>query len=372
MADPQSEAKIRDLEQRMAAMPGSRIFVGLAEEYRRAGRFADALATLRNGLEAHPTYLSARIAIARLYQETGRVQEAIDAFSKVLASDRENLVAAKALGDLHSRQGNVIESVKKFKLYRALSGDRSVDERIAALEREARAEGAAPAAPAAPPAPKELPPAAPTPSSRLFDPMNYADTSGAFELGPSAAQALSTLDFEASEEPPLPIETTRPSPAVSEAPPSADAPPAFVGEAPAEAPFEAAVPEPAVLDSPPPAEAFDSVRSLEDAASASEGDLESAEEAPGDAAAALSPAIADLPPSRTLAELYERQGFPEEARQIYERLAADDPDDPSLIRRLARVSEPAPSPSSDPADRRRRALETWLARVKGNAASFPR
>jgi hypothetical protein len=75
MKDLQSEARIRDLEQRMAAMPGSRIFVGLAEEYRRAGRFADALAILRNGLEAHPTYLSARIAIARLYQETGHVRK---------------------------------------------------------------------------------------------------------------------------------------------------------------------------------------------------------------------------------------------------------------------------------------------------------
>src|SRR5512140_1944151 len=144
-----SEERIRDLEQRMAAMPGSRIFVGLAEEYRRAGRFADALAILRNGLEAHPTYLSARIAVARLYQETGRVDEAVEAFSKVLAADRENLVAAKALGDLYGRQGNPVEAVKKFKLYRALSGDRSVDERIAALEREVKSE-TGPAIPAAP------------------------------------------------------------------------------------------------------------------------------------------------------------------------------------------------------------------------------
>src|SRR5580765_163981 len=203
MKDLQSEARIRDLEQRMAAMPGSRIFVGLAEEYRRAGRFADALATLRNGLEAHPTYLSARIAIARLYQETGRVQEAIDAFSKVLVSDRENLVAAKALGELHGRQGNSVEAIKKLKLYRALSGDRAGDAQIAAREREVKAEPAAPhvsATPAAPPvtvaaAPAAAPGAPSAAESRLFDPMNYADTSGAFDLGPNSTLALSTLDF---------------------------------------------------------------------------------------------------------------------------------------------------------------------------------
>ena len=132
MADPQSAARIRDLEQRMAAMPGSRIFVGLAEEYRRAGRFSDALATLRTGLEAHPSYLSARIAVARLYQEMGRDDEAIDAFARVLATDRENLVAAKALGDLYARRGNAVEAVKKYKLYRALAGDRAIDAKIAA------------------------------------------------------------------------------------------------------------------------------------------------------------------------------------------------------------------------------------------------
>jgi len=376
MADSQSAARIRDLEQRMAAMPGSRIFVGLAEEYRRAGRFADALATLRNGLEAHPTYLSARIAIARLYQETGRVQEAIDAFSSALASDRENLVAAKALGDLHWRQGNVVESLKKFKLYRALSGDRAVDERIAALEREAKMEGAAPASSPAPPAAEAHGPATTTPS-RLFDPLNYADTSGAFELGPGSALALSTLEFTPPEEPDLPVETSRPLSPISEAPPSEEEPPVSVGETPPDGPFDDASPESTegAGDSPPPAEVFDAegfpeagVSLSEEATPAAEGDLESAEEAP-DAAATLSPAIPDLPASRTLAELYERQGFPDEARQIYERLAADDPDDPSLMRRLARVSEPVPLSSSDPADRKRRALEAWLARVKANVAA---
>ncbi len=134
MADPESDDRIRDLEQRMAAMPGSRIFVGLAEEYRRAGRYEDALNTLRKGLEGHPTYLSAQIALARLYQETWRTDEAIEAFSRVLSMDRENLVAAKALSDLYENAKNPIEAIKKLKLYRAISGDKSIDDRIGKME----------------------------------------------------------------------------------------------------------------------------------------------------------------------------------------------------------------------------------------------
>ncbi len=134
MAEPESDERIRDLEQRMAAMPGSRIFVGLAEEYRRAGRYEDALNTLRKGLESHPTYLSAQIALARLYQETWRTDEAIEAFSKVLTMDRENLVAAKALSDLYENAHNPVEAIKKLKLYRAISGDKAIDDRIEKME----------------------------------------------------------------------------------------------------------------------------------------------------------------------------------------------------------------------------------------------
>jgi tetratricopeptide (TPR) repeat protein len=405
MKDLQSEARIRDLEQRMAAMPGSRIFVGLAEEYRRAGRFSDALATLRNGLEAHPTYLSARIAIARLYQETGRVQEAIDAFSKVLVSDRENLVAAKALGDLYGRQGNAVEAIKKLKLYRALAGDRSVDERIAALEREANPEPAAPhdvpGPPSFPPAAAAAPAASSPAASRLFDPMNYADTSGAFELGPNAGLALSTLDFTPTEEADLPIETTRPFegiPAVPLDPPAA------------KAPFDPAESDPpAAVDAAPPeelvrmAETFPAAEELESAEEVPADAPEAAEELPGgelEAAAGAVPdeawepavefpaepdapspsAIAELPPSRTLAELYERQGFPEEARQIYDRLAVDPREPaadwvPAAGPDAVRVPEPPSAPvtaDSDPRERKRRTIEAWLVRIRTNAAAGAR
>lgn len=101
MPDPGSEERIRELEERMAAMPGSRIFATLADEYRRAGLHEAALHILQTGLTAHPTYLSAHIALARLYQEMGQTENAVEAYQKVLATDRENLVAAKGLAEIH-------------------------------------------------------------------------------------------------------------------------------------------------------------------------------------------------------------------------------------------------------------------------------
>jgi len=342
----------------MAAMPGSRIFVGLAEEYRRAGRFADALATLNSGLESHPTYLSARIAIARLYQETGRFPEAIDAFSKVLVTDRENLVAAKALGDIHSRQGNALEAVKKYKLYRALSGDRAVDEKIATLERETKGD--------LPSAPSRETVAAPAPHSRMFDPLSDPDSgiSGAFsfEPDPNATRSLSTLEFEPASEPPVPIETTRPfriDPAsITDVEPDASGAPEAIS--PVVSAVESSVSVPTVETSAAISEQPRAADAPE-AAMASDSDLE---------AAASSSSPADLPPSRTLAELYENQGFREEARGIYERLVSQNPDDESLVRRLARVGENTPPAApGDLRARKREILEAWLARVKANAAT---
>jgi tetratricopeptide (TPR) repeat protein len=369
MADPQAEARIRDLERRMAAMPGSRIFVGLAEEYRRAGRFGDALATLRTGLEAHPTYLSARIAIARLFHEMARDEEAIEAFAGVLAADRENLVAAKALGDLYARRGDPVEAVKKYKLYRALSGDRSIDDRVSALERESKPE--LPAAP--PPAPAAAPAEA-----RMFDPINFSDSSAEFRFDPAATMTLSTLEF--SPEPsPAPVLD---APAAS-AP--AAAPASSVSDSPAGGPGEGhrfgsiedvTLPDLIVRGGEPAADP--APRSSPETLSGFAADETTTEpEAPirptmpaEEREAAQEPAP-ELPPSRTLAELYERQGFREEARRIYERLAEEHPEDESLTRRIAAVQGDAATtpPPSDPRSRRRRTLEDWLDRVKANAAA---
>ena len=50
-------ARIEELRRRVQMDPASIAFAALAEEYRRAGQFDDAIATCRTGLQRHPAYL---------------------------------------------------------------------------------------------------------------------------------------------------------------------------------------------------------------------------------------------------------------------------------------------------------------------------
>ena len=148
MADADVETRIRDLKKRVEREPRSRFFVPLAEEYRKAGRLPDAIRALEEGLTSHPGYVAARVALARALLETGRIEESMEAFSKVLIDDPSNLVAAKALGDIHLSRGEPMEALKRYLRFRAVSGDRRLDEVIAKLREETAAGSDAPVAPA--------------------------------------------------------------------------------------------------------------------------------------------------------------------------------------------------------------------------------
>jgi len=192
-----AEARIRDLERRLDLDPGSRLFVSLAEEYRKVGRVKDALSALQKGLLAHPGYVAAQVALGRVYVEANLNSDAIATFTKVLASDPGNLVAAKSLADIYYARGDNLEALKKFKLYRALSGDRKVDDLIAKIEPQVAPKPITPlkkilgAEPAPPPpsfheaektaARRPTPSRLPVPSSELSDPFDV--TSLAFEPG---------------------------------------------------------------------------------------------------------------------------------------------------------------------------------------------
>jgi hypothetical protein len=120
---------------------------------------------------------------------------------------------------------------------------------------------------------------------------------------------------------------------------------------------------------------------LESAAEAVPDDVwEQAVELPAEAEEISTSAFAELPPSRTLAELYERQGFPEEARQIYDRLEVDARASaadwvPAAGPGSVSVPQPAAAPAAAPADpreRTRRAIEDWLVRIRTKAAADAR
>jgi Tfp pilus assembly protein PilF len=100
MANP----RIDDLRRRVESDPASIAFAQLAEEYRRAGDFDQAITTARAGLDVHPGYLSARVTLARALLEVGQLEEAQSEFETVLRHAPDNLAAIRGLADLHHRQ----------------------------------------------------------------------------------------------------------------------------------------------------------------------------------------------------------------------------------------------------------------------------
>ena len=109
MSDTPRIKRIEDLRRRADRDPASIVFAALAEEYRRAERFQEAIATCRAGLEHHPTFLSARVTLGRALIEVGELEEAKDVLKHVVNAAPENLTAIRALADIHSRQGAVNE-----------------------------------------------------------------------------------------------------------------------------------------------------------------------------------------------------------------------------------------------------------------------
>ena len=124
MAD--NDSRIAELLARLQAEPSSRVFVQLAEEYRRGGKLDEALKVLEAGLKRQPNYLSAKIALGRCRLETGEVDVAADIFHEVLRRDATNLVANKLLVQAYLEAGNLGKAREQLNLYGILN-DRDPD-----------------------------------------------------------------------------------------------------------------------------------------------------------------------------------------------------------------------------------------------------
>ncbi len=364
----QPVTRLEELKRLLQRDPTSRQFLALAEEYRRHGKYRDAVITLERGLALHQNSAAGHVALGRTYQQLDRLEDAIRAFTNALRIDRENLVAIRQLAEVYLAKGDKIEAIKKLKLYRGLkAGDRDVNDIIARLEQEMSAavgehpgfrSGVRPALeapPGFPPAPgpasssanrraallrkletrpAEAAPLLPEPPSpphaaeaRPADPMEFTYD------GASMKRALGKV--EPPEEPPAPpappplddlfLQTapgpSEPSVSTGEVPPFTEPIPQARGTAPAPVisaapgPFEVSAPE-VDLDDVPTAPFQFPV------------DLYRVGSAPAAAAASEPPPAPEAPlVSQTLAALYENQGFAADARETYRTLAETEADD---------------------------------------------
>ena len=98
--------RIEELKRRVQSDPASIAFAALAEEYRRAQRFEEAIETCTAGLIRHPSYLSAHVTLGRALIEVGRLEDARNELGYVLKLAPENLAAIRGLAEIHDRLGD--------------------------------------------------------------------------------------------------------------------------------------------------------------------------------------------------------------------------------------------------------------------------
>lgn len=95
-----AEDEIRRFEEQFRQQPESLVFARLADAYRKAGDPHRALEVLEEGIRRHADYLSAHIVRARTYRDLGRLEDARTAFERVFEIDPENQVAIRGLAEI--------------------------------------------------------------------------------------------------------------------------------------------------------------------------------------------------------------------------------------------------------------------------------
>ena len=121
-------SRIDELRRRVNDDPASLAFAQLAEEFRRAGALQEAVRVCRAGLAHHPSYVSARVTLARALFDLGQDDEAQAEFEMVLRSAPDNLIALRSMADLHQRRYEGAEAAAEA------SEQRDVDPALDELE----------------------------------------------------------------------------------------------------------------------------------------------------------------------------------------------------------------------------------------------
>jgi len=114
-------SEIAKLTERISKDPKSKLFVPLAEEYKKAGDIEMAIAVLTEGLKNNPGYVTAKSFLGRLLLDKGDLKEAQNEFEEVIKAIPDNVLAQRKLADIHVLQGRPQEALIFFKAVLAVN-----------------------------------------------------------------------------------------------------------------------------------------------------------------------------------------------------------------------------------------------------------
>ena len=94
-----SSARIEELTKKFEENP-RRYFAPLANEYRKAGDLAQAIALCEAHLPQQPGHMSGHVVYGQALFESGKLDESRAVFETALQLDPENLIALRYLGEI--------------------------------------------------------------------------------------------------------------------------------------------------------------------------------------------------------------------------------------------------------------------------------
>ncbi len=106
--------ELEKLKQRVEKDPLSKLFVPLAEEYRKMGMIDEAISVLLRGLENQPNYMTARVALGKVYLEKNMLREAKEEFKKVVNAIPDNLFALKKIAEISEKLGEINDAIDAY------------------------------------------------------------------------------------------------------------------------------------------------------------------------------------------------------------------------------------------------------------------
>lgn len=98
--------EIEKLREKIEKDPNSKLFVSLADMYRRSGQLEQAIEVLKQGIERQPNYTSARVSLAKIYIEKEMKKEAKEEFEIVVKAIPDNLYSQKKLAEIYLEEGD--------------------------------------------------------------------------------------------------------------------------------------------------------------------------------------------------------------------------------------------------------------------------
>ncbi len=127
--------EIAKLTARISRDPKSKLFVPLAEEYKKAGDVEMAIHVLLEGLKNNPEYVTARSSLGKLLLAKGDLASAQKEFEEVVKTMPDNLMAQKKLGDVFVLQDRPLDALSHYKIALSLNpGDGGLESLVSDIE----------------------------------------------------------------------------------------------------------------------------------------------------------------------------------------------------------------------------------------------